>query len=49
MKSSENGRYGESIAAEFYEANGYTILENGEFIWKDFDGNIINLQKKQDR
>ncbi len=27
MKSSENGRYGESIAAEFYEANGYSILE----------------------
>jgi len=22
--------------------NGYMILDNGEFFWKDFDGNIIN-------
>lgn len=26
MKSSENGRLGEAIAAEFYEANGYRII-----------------------
>ena len=23
--------------------HGYVILENGKFIWKDFEGNIINI------
>lgn len=27
MNSNESGKYGESLAAQFYEANGYTIIE----------------------
>jgi len=23
--------------------HGYMLLENGEFTWKDFDGNIVEL------
>ena len=25
--------------------HGYMILENGEFIWKDFNGKVINSEK----
>ena len=27
--------------------HGYLLLEDGNFTWKDFDGNIINIQKKE--